>query len=935
MKIAKQFLFIPLFILFIFSESALAKQSMQFADVFQFQYAKSTQLSEDGKFLAFSANPYRGDEVGHVYSLETNKQIAEIKNGTSPKINKSGDWVSFVIKPSLLKRESTTGKNKNKLKSGLAIVNTTSGEVFTYEQVKDYQVSDNGQWLVYRKDIKSKPEDKSNKSKSGVETSEKDKKDQIKLDKKDKSLSLHIVNLVSKNEIVIDDVLNYDLSHQANLLAFTQIFRDGENNNLSVIKLSEQASPEQSVLVMQEVGLSISKLDWHPKSSTLAFMAGNYKNDDLRRRKYVPFLFDLDSNKSTEIENTKVNWNSGKTAKLSWSENGERLYFENRPKLAEKVEKKKVKKTEDLYDFETIRQTTKLRLWHTKDPHIKPREEILWEKENKNKHYQAVYHLAQNKVVQLTTPEVPKLRLNKERTALLAYNSTPYLKKVNYDGSYADYYSVNVSTGKKSLIQKDALLTPSLSPKGSYASYFKNGEIFLVDLTSNEKHKIVTRSVQRFTDDKHDYPMQVYGYGIAGWMNDESAVLIYGKHDIWSFNTRTHQSTRLTNGELNDTRYRIKKLKHNQIGFDNNEVVYVTATNLTDKQTGISTLNLSSKEIQKVLTGDAKYSLYKKAKNSERIIFTQQDYHTFPDFWQTGDHFANTSRVTDLNPQVANFKWGRKPELISYKGFDGEDLQGVLIKPAGYKEGDKVPVVIYFYRYMTDRMFNFPRMELNHRPNFPMFTSNGYAIFLPDIRFKVGHPGMSSTQTMINAAQKLIDIGVADPKRIGLQGHSWAGYQSAFMITQTDMFKAVVSGAPVSNMTSAYGGIRLKSGKVRQFQYEKSQSRIGKTLFEGLDLYIENSPVFFADKVNTPILIMFGDKDDAVPWHEGVQYHLALERAGKDSIFLQYKGEPHHLKQFPNQLDFSIRMMEYFDHHLKGEPAPDWMIKGEAIGVLD
>ena len=247
----------------------------------------------------------------------------------------------------------------------------------------------------------------------------------------------------------------------------------------------------------------------------------------------------------------------------------------------------------------------------------------------------------------------------------------------------------------------------------------------------------------------------------------------------------------------------------------------------------------------------------------------------------------------------------------------------------GYKKGDKVPVVVYFYRYMSQRMYDFPKMELNHRPNFPMFTSNGYAIFLPDIRFEIGHPGKSSTQTMINATQKLIDLGIADPDKIGLQGHSWAGYQSAFMITQTDMFKAVVSGAPVSNMTSAYSGIRLKSGLARQFQYETGQSRIGKNLFEAPELYIENSPVFFADKVNTPILIMFGDKDDAVPWHEGVQYYLALRRAGKDATFLQYEGEPHHLKKFPNQVDFSVRMMQYFDHYLKGKPAAKWMTEGE------
>jgi dipeptidyl aminopeptidase/acylaminoacyl peptidase len=431
-----------------------------------------------------------------------------------------------------------------------------------------------------------------------------------------------------------------------------------------------------------------------------------------------------------------------------------------------------------------------------------------------------------------------------------------------------------------------------------------------------------------FANDQHDYPSEQPGYGFAGWSSDSQTLYAYSKHDIWAFDVTTLQAQRLTNGYQTNTRYRVRNLDKNTIAFDAADTLLVSAFNLQNKQTGVATLDLSDNTLIHVLSGEAKFDLVSKAKETDTLIYTRQSYHEFPDFWVSNTALKQSTKLTELNPQKEQFLWGGQPELVQYKGFDGEDLQGVLIKPAGYQAGDKVPVVIYFYRYMSQRMYDFPKMELNHRPNFPMFTSNGYAIFLPDIRFEVGHPGKSSTQTMINAAQKLIDMGVADKDKIGLQGHSWAGYQSAFMVTQTDMFKAVVSGAPVSNMTSAYSGIRLNSGLARQFQYETGQSRIGKDLFEAQDLYIENSPVFFADKVNTPIMIMFGDQDGAVPWQEGIQYYLALRRAGKDVIFLQYEGEPHHLKKFPNQVDFSIRMMEYFDHHLKGKPAAKWISSG-------
>ena len=174
----------------------------------------------------------------------------------------------------------------------------------------------------------------------------------------------------------------------------------------------------------------------------------------------------------------------------------------------------------------------------------------------------------------------------------------------------------------------------------------------------------------------------------------------------------------------------------------------------------------------------------------------------------------------------------------------------------------------------------------------------------------------------------MIDMGVADPKAIGLHGHSWSGYQTAFVVTQTDIFACSIAGAPVSNMTSAHSGIRWGSGLARQFQYEKTQSRIGGSLWEFPERYIENSPVFFADRIQTPMLIMFGDEDGAVPWYQGIELYLALRRLEKDCIFLQYRGEPHHPQKYANKLDYSIKMKEYFDFYLKGKPAPDWITKG-------
>jgi dipeptidyl aminopeptidase/acylaminoacyl peptidase len=255
-------------------------------------------------------------------------------------------------------------------------------------------------------------------------------------------------------------------------------------------------------------------------------------------------------------------------------------------------------------------------------------------------------------------------------------------------------------------------------------------------------------------------------------------------------------------------------------------------------------------------------------------------------------------------------------------------MQGVLIKPGNYKPGERYPVLVYYYRFMSDRLYSFNQVKINHRPCFPFYAGNGYAVFLPDIRFDIGDPGYAATKCLVPGVQKLIDMGIADPDGIALHGHSWSGYQTAFVITQTNIFACAIAGAPVSNMTSAYSGIRLESGLARQMQYEQGQSRIGGSLWEYPERYIRNSPVFFADMIHTPLLIQFGDVDGAVPWQQGIELYLAMRRLEKDCVFLQYRGEPHHLGKYPNKLDYTLKFKEYLDHYCKGEPAPDWLSTG-------
>ncbi|HEV3439979.1 MAG TPA: prolyl oligopeptidase family serine peptidase, partial [Gemmata sp.] len=278
---------------------------------------------------------------------------------------------------------------------------------------------------------------------------------------------------------------------------------------------------------------------------------------------------------------------------------------------------------------------------------------------------------------------------------------------------------------------------------------------------------------------------------------------------------------------------------------------------------------------------------------------------------------------------IRDYNWG-KAELVNYKSSDGKPLSGVLVKPENFNPAKKYPMVVYIYERVSDTVHQFrvPSVVRGQVINPTFYASNGYLVLMPDIAYKVGFPGQSAIKCVLPAIQAVVDKGYVDEKAIGINGQSWGGYQIAYMVTQTDRFKAAVAGAPVSNMVSAYDGIRWGSGLTRQFQYEWTQSRIGATLWEAPMKFIENSPVFMADRVTTPLLMIANDQDDAVPWYQGIEYYLALRRLGKECYLLNYNGEPHNLAKRAAARDFAARMFQFFEHHLKGKPEPAWMAKG-------
>jgi dipeptidyl aminopeptidase/acylaminoacyl peptidase len=376
-------------------------------------------------------------------------------------------------------------------------------------------------------------------------------------------------------------------------------------------------------------------------------------------------------------------------------------------------------------------------------------------------------------------------------------------------------------------------------------------------------------------------------------------------------------------------RYRYVRLDPEERKIDPAKPILLHTFNETTKASGYAELDLHTGQLRQLLSGDYKCeSTPLKARDSEVIVYTIESFQQFPDLRLTSDRFVNSQKISDANPQQKNYNWGTI-ELYSWTAYDGQKLQGLLVKPEGFDPTRKYPLIVNFYERSSDDLHTH-RTPFPHRStiNYPFYASRGYVIFNPDVPYKIGYPGESAFNAVVSGTQAVMGEGFIDPQKMALQGHSWGGYQVAHILTKTGIYARAEAGAVVVNMTSAYGGIRWETGLSRMFQYEHQQSRIGGTLWDKRDLYLENSPLFNLDKISTPILIMQNDSDGHVPWYQGIEFFAAMRRLGKPAWLLNYIGEPHWPVKLQNRKDFNLRMQQFFDHYLMGAPMPKWMRDG-------
>ncbi len=852
-------------------------------------------------------------------------------------------------------REGSTGssaaaRESNMPKNSLGIMDLSTGQIARVEGVKNFQVPEDGSgfiaYLLEAKADQKKPDETRNATPSEETTSDATTtqrgsgggaQSSRNSKKKEYGTDLVLRDMSTGKQRTLNDVLDYSFSKDAKTLVFTVSSKNEETNGVYAMTPQTDAAP---VPLLAGKG-KYQKLTWDEDQTELAFI-GDRDDQESKQPKFKVYMWQRGSS-PTLRESSDRNHASATTppvaseivstsspgfrkdfvvsdkATLSFSLDGARLFLGAAPPPEpEKSADEAVPADEKVL----------VDLWHWKDDYIQPIQKVRAEQE-RSRSYRAVYVVKAKKFVQLADEKLESLVPSIDGRLAIGSDNRAYRIISDYDPGLTDSYLVSAEDGtRKPVIQKHRG-NVSLSPGAKYAIFFDGKDWNSYSIAGGATVNLTKNLPVHFFNEDNDTPELPGPYGLAGWTKDDRDLLVYDRFDVWQLSPDGNGAKNLTDGVGRRDRlsFRYMRLDPKERSIDPAKPLLLHAENEDTRDSGFYRDRINGSLPEKLVMGAKDFNNPTKAKDADVLMFTASRFDEFPDIWVTGPDFKNMKKITNGDSQRAQFNWG-SGELINFKNADGVPLKGLLLKPDNFDPKKKYPMIVYIYERLTQGLHAFRNPGPGTSINPTYYVSNGYLIFMPDIVYTTGYPGQSAMKCVLPAVQAVVDKGYVDENAIGIQGHSWGGYQIAYMVTQTNRFKAAAPGAAVSNMTSAYSGIRWGSGLPRQFQYEHSQSRIGGSLWEYPMRYFENSPVFHTDKVQTPLLMINNDEDDAVPWYQGIEFFLALRRLNKEAYMFSYNGEKHGLRKRINQKDYTHRLQEFFDHFLKGAPAPEWMEKG-------
>jgi len=921
-------------ILFVFSVAisiaAQTKPPVTPSDYGQFETLATVPsrggLSPDGKWLAYGINrSNRNNELRITSVADGTTKVAAF--GAQPVFSADSRWVAYAIGYSEVQEEKLR-KDKKPIQRKLGLMSLTTGEMTVVDAVESFAFNVSGSYLAMRR----YPPEKRESPDAAAATD---------ADDTPQGATLILRQLASGRDTTFGNVAEFAWQDKGKLLAFTISAEDKTGNGVQLF------DPETGALRVLDSSSSIySGLAWRKDSADLAVLRS--KTDDRHdgpTQVTLAWTHVLDSSEARHDYDPTTDKAFPPGLRLvsfrrpSWSDDGATVFlgvakWNEKPPAAAKTNVTATNGDGATAAPADDEEPADVDVWHSHDLDVMPKQKI-GARSDRQKNMLAAWQLGNDRLVQLgkeLTEQVTPVR--RQQLAYTA-NWSAYAMERTIGRPAADIYLTDLATGERTRIKErlpeDRYL--QASPQGRYLLYVQDDHYWTVNTATRAIVNITKTVPTSFVDRESDFTIkQKPAFGVAGWTKNDEAVILYDKFDLWKIAADGSRATRLTDGAAEQVRHRYVRLNPDDEWIDTDKPLYLSLFGIWSKKSGYARLLPGASAVERLVWLDKSVTRLAKAKDADVYEYVVETFEDSPTVFVGTPALKSAKLVTKTNPFQDRFAWGHS-ELVEYKNDLGERLQGALYYPAGYEAGKRYPMIVYMYERLSDTLHRYVAPAERDPYNASVFTSLGYFVLEPDIAFRKREPGLSVAACVDAAVKKVIQTGIVDGRKVGIVGHSWGGFDTTFLATHTDLFAAAVAGAPITDLVSNYGNHHWSIGIAETDHIETGQQRMEVPLWEDLPAYIRNSAVFGVQNMKTPLMIEVGDSDGTVFWHQGVELYNVARRAKKDVVLLVYAGEDHGLRKKPNQLDYHRRIVEWFGHYLKDEPAPSWITNG--LSYLD